>query len=294
MTQGENCETCVKTSCPAKKAMPDENDQAYKERQLLNQRLCRIQHKIIVLSGKGGVGKSSVAVNLAAALSIAGKKTGLMDIDVHGPSIPKLLNLNGSAIRVKDNVIYPVAYDTNLKIMSVGLLINDPDQAVIWRGPMKHGIIKQFIRDVDWGDLDYLVIDSPPGTGDEPLSIAQLIPNADGALIVTTPQEVAIDDVRRSIKFCEKVDLNILGIIENMSGFVCPHCHEVTEVFASGGGEKLAKETGVPFLGRIPLDPNMVISGDQGTPFVSRFKDSKTAEAFQKIVEPLLHLPVIS
>ena len=292
MTKDENCESCDKSSCPAKNAMPDENDQAYKERQLLNQRLCRIQHKIIVLSGKGGVGKSSVAVNLAAALSIAGKKTGLMDIDVHGPSIPKLLNLNGSSIGINDGVIYPVPYDANLKIMSIGLLINDPDQAVIWRGPMKHGIIKQFIRDVDWGDLDYLVIDSPPGTGDEPLSIAQLIPEADGALIVTTPQELAIDDVRRSIKFCEKVNLHVLGIIENMSGFVCPHCHEVTEVFSSGGGEKLAEETGVPFLGRIPLDPNMVISGDQGTPFVSSFKNSKTAEAFAKIVELLLNLPV--
>ena len=293
MTKDENCESCDKTGCAAKQALPDESSEAYLERQQLNQRLCRIQHKIIVLSGKGGVGKSSVAVNLAAALSIAGKKTGLMDIDVHGPSIPKLLNLNGSSIGIKDGVIYPVPYDANLKIMSIGLLINDPGQAVIWRGPIKHGVIKQFIRDVDWGDLDYLVIDSPPGTGDEPLSIAQLIPEADGALIVTTPQELAIDDVRRSIKFCEKVNLHVLGIIENMSGFVCPHCHEVTEVFSSGGGEKLAEETGVPFLGRIPLDPNMVISGDQGTPFVSSFKNSKTAEAFAKIVEPLLNLPVI-
>ena len=293
MTKDENCESCDKTGCAAKQALPGESSEAYLERQQLNQRLCRIQHKIIVLSGKGGVGKSSIAVNLAAALSIAGKKTGLMDIDVHGPSIPKLLNLNGSSIGIKDGVIYPVPYDANLKIMSIGLLINDPGQAVIWRGPIKHGVIKQFIRDVDWGDLDYLVIDSPPGTGDEPLSIAQLIPEADGALIVTTPQELAIDDVRRSIKFCEKVDLHVLGIIENMSGFVCPHCHEVTEVFSSGGGEKLAEETGVPFLGRIPLDPNMVISGDLGTPFVSSFKNSKTAEAFAKIVEPLLNLPVI-
>lgn len=291
MTQGENCETCNDTSCAAKQAAPGENNEAYLERQQLYQRLCKIKHKIIVLSGKGGVGKSSVAVNLAAALSLAGKKTGLMDIDIHGPSVPKLLNLNGSSIGVKDGVIYPVPYDTNLKVMSVGLLINDPDTAVIWRGPMKHGIIKQFIKDVDWGDLDYLVIDSPPGTGDEPLSIAQLIPDADGALIVTTPQEVAVDDVRRSIKFCGKLDLKILGIIENMSGFVCPHCDEVTDVFSSGGGEKLAVETGVPFLGKIPLDPNMVISGDQGMPFVSRFKDSKTAEAFRKVVEPLLNLP---
>ena len=291
MTEGENCESCDKTECAAKQAMPGENSEAYLERQQIYQRLCRIKHKIIVLSGKGGVGKSSIAVNLAVALSMSGKKTGLMDIDVHGPSIPKLLNLNGSSIGIKDNVIYPVPYDTNLKIMSIGLLINDSDTAVIWRGPMKHGVIKQFIRDVDWGDLDYLVIDSPPGTGDEPLSIAQLIPEADGALIVTTPQELAIEDVRRSIKFCEKVNLKILGIIENMSGFVCPHCNEVTEVFSSGGGEKLAKETGVRFLGRIPLDPNMVISGDQGMPFVSRFKNSKTAEAFGSIIDPLLNLP---
>lgn len=285
-----NCESCDQNSCSAKQQQPDEDSQAFQERQILTQRLCKIKHKIIILSGKGGVGKSSVAVNLASTLSIAGKHTGLLDIDIHGPSIPKMLNLSGSPVGIKEKVIYPVPYDTNLKIMSIGLLINDPNQAVIWRGPMKYGVIKQFLRDVEWGELDYLIIDCPPGTGDEPLSIVQMIPDADGALIVTTPQALAIDDVRRSIKFCQTLKLPVLGIIENMSGFVCPHCGEITQIFDNGGGKQLAQDTGIPFLGEVPLDPEIVRSGDQGTPFVTRFSESKTAEAFKKVIEPLLNL----
>jgi len=291
MSEDEKCSTCPDDSCAAKKQHGDETSEAFIERQLLTQRLCQIKHKIIVLSGKGGVGKSSVAVNLAAALSQAGKRTGLMDIDIHGPSIPKMLNLNGSQIGIKDNTIYPVPFDTNLKVMSIGLLINDADTAVIWRGPMKHGVIKQFIRDVEWGELDYLIIDSPPGTGDEPLSVAQLIPDADGAVIVTTPQSLAIEDVRRSIKFCEKVNLNVLGIVENMSGFACPHCGEVTDIFATGGGKSLAESTNVQYLGAIPLDPEIMNAAENGFPYVKQFKDSKTADAFKNAIEPLLNLP---
>lgn len=284
------CSSCSDTSCSAHGQKPQETPEEFDERQIMTQRLCKIQHKIMVLSGKGGVGKSTVAVNLAAALSLAGKKAGLMDIDIHGPSIPKMLHLNGAPVGVKDGVIYPVSYDLNLKVMSVGLLINDPDQAVIWRGPMKYGVIKQFIRDVEWGELDYLIVDSPPGTGDEPLSIAQLVPDADGAVIVTTPQDLAIEDVRKSVKFCETLSLPVLGVIENMSGFICPHCSEVTNIFSSGGGERMAADMEIPFLGKIPVDAEIVKAGDEGSPFVTSFAKSKTAEIFTEVIKPLLEL----
>ena len=290
MSDKKECDSCSDDNCPAKKPMQNEDENAFRERQILTQRLCQIQHKIIILSGKGGVGKSTVAVNLAASLSIAGKRTGLLDIDVHGPSIPKLLNLLGAPVGIKEHTIYPVPYDMNLKVMSVGLLMQDHSQAVIWRGPMKHGVIKQFLRDVEWGELDYLIIDSPPGTGDEPLSIAQLIPEADGAVIVTTPQELALEDVRKSIRFCNTLKLPVIGVIENMSGFVCPHCQKVTDIFSSGGGQKMAEEMGVPFLGKVPLDPDIVIASDSGEPFVTSFQKSKTAKEFQEVIKPLLEL----
>ena len=286
-----NCDSCSDTGCSAKSQHNGENSEEFDERQIMTRRLCKIKHKIMVLSGKGGVGKSTIAVNLAVSLSLAGKKVGLMDIDIHGPSIPRMLHLNGSPVGIKDNCIYPVSYDINLKVMSVGLLINDPDRAVIWRGPMKYGVIKQFIRDVEWGDLDYLIVDSPPGTGDEPLSIAQLVPEADGAVIVTTPQGLAIEDVRKSVKFCETLKLPVLGVVENMSGFVCPHCNETTDIFSSGGGETMAEDMGITFLGKIPLDPQIVKASDDGTPFVSAFARSKTADVFKDVIKPLLNLP---
>ena len=288
MDDDKTCESCSENSCSAKERKLGEEDSAFQERQALTQRLCQIKHKIIVLSGKGGVGKSTVAVNLAAALSLAGKRTGLLDIDIHGPSIPKMLNLYGVPVGVKEHTIYPVAYDINLKVMSIGLLMQDRDRAMIWRGPMKHGVIKQFLLDVEWGELDYLIVDSPPGTGDEPLSIAQLIPDADGALIVTTPQELSIEDVRKSIGFCRTLKLPVLGVIENMSGFVCPHCGKVTEIFRSGGGQRMAEEMSVPFLGKVPLDPDIVNASDAGQPFISSFASSKTADIFKQVVKPLL------
>ncbi|MDO9541428.1 MAG: Mrp/NBP35 family ATP-binding protein, partial [Kiritimatiellia bacterium] len=205
----------------------------------MQERLEQIKHKIIVLSGKGGVGKSTVAVNVAVSLTLAGKRVGLLDVDIHGPSIPKMLDLEDTRISVRDEIMLPVEKD-GLKVMSIGFLLQNRDDAVIWRGPMKMGVIKQFLKDVDWGELDYLVIDSPPGTGDEPLSVCQLVKNADGAVIVTTPQDVATNDVRKSINFCRQLNLPVLGVVENMSGFVCPKCGELTAIFKTGGGERMA------------------------------------------------------
>ncbi len=256
----------------------------------LRQRLSQIRHKIIVLSGKGGVGKSTVAANLALALSWAGKKVGLLDVDIHGPSIPKMIGVEGSPVLSELDSLLPVELG-DLKVMSIGLLLEGQDDAVIWRGPMKMGVIKQFLKDVAWGELDYLIVDSPPGTGDEPLSVCQLMENADGAIIVTTPQEIALADVRRSINFCRQLHLPVLGVVENMSGFVCPHCGKTTDIFKTAGGQRMAEQMDVPFLGAIPLDPKMVLAGDNGQPYIHRDGESVAAKAFRRIVEPILHLP---
>ncbi|MBN1946901.1 MAG: P-loop NTPase [Bradymonadales bacterium] len=245
----------------------------------------------MVLSGKGGVGKSTVAVNLATALALAGKRVGLLDVDIHGPSIPKLLHVEGTPITGNETTLFPVTVGCGtglLQVMSIGFLLRDRDDAVIWRGPRKFGVIKQFLKDVDWGELDYLVIDSPPGTGDEPLAIAQLIENADGALVVTTPQQVSVQDVRRCIVFCRQVDLPVLGVIENMSGFTCPKCGELIPIFGADGGRAMAEEMGVPYLGAIPIEPEVVVSGDSGTPMVQARPHSETAKAFGRIVRTLL------
>lgn len=238
------------------------------EKEVLRGKMARIAHKIIVLSGKGGVGKSTVAVNLAFSLAEKKQRTGLLDIDIHGPSVPKLLGIEGNKLEGTDEgMIMPVAYGGFLKVISIGFMLKQSDDAVIWRGPLKYGVIKQFLKDVAWGDLDYLVIDSPPGTGDEPLSVCQLIENPDGAVIVTTPQDVSLIDVRKSISFCRQLGITVLGVIENMSGFICPHCGKETAIFKRGGGEAMARDMGVPFLGRIPLDPGITEGGDSGKPF---------------------------
>lgn len=248
-----------------------------------------IRHKVIVLSGKGGVGKSTVAVNLAVALALAGKRVGLLDVDIHGPSVPKLLRLDDAKVQVEDGAILPVER-AGLKVMSIGLLLHAHDDAVIWRGPMKMGVIKQFLQDVRWGELDYLIIDSPPGTGDEPLSVCQLVKNADGAVVVTTPQDVATTDVRRSITFCRQLNLPVLGVVENMSGFKCPQCGTVTDIFKTGGGEQMATEMKIPFLGRIPIDPAVGQACDDGKPFVDHYGRTETAKAFERIIAPILSL----
>ena len=260
------------------------------EQQRLTHRLTQIRHKILVLSGKGGVGKSTVAANLAISLAMRGYKVGLLDIDMHGPSIPKLLGLEneGCSPGPAAGELLPVTIAADLKVMSIGFLLQSPRDAVVWRGPLKYKLIQQFLGDVVWGALDVLVIDSPPGTGDEPLSVAQLVGWPASAVVVTTPQEVAVADVRRSITFCEQVHLQVLGLIENMSGFLCPHCGRTTALFKEGGGELLAREMNVPFLGRVPLDSQVVVSGDAGTPFVDRFADSGAARAFAQIVSAIV------
>jgi ATP-binding protein involved in chromosome partitioning len=260
------------------------------EQEQIRQRVKRIRHQILVLSGKGGVGKSTVAVNLAVSLALSGKSVGLLDIDIHGPSVPKILNLEGKPVQALGDTIVPIKMLENLKVMSIGFLLRGSDDAVIWRGPMKYQMIKQFMKDVDWGDLDFLIVDSPPGTGDEPLSIVQLLENADGAIIVTTPQEVALSDVRKCISFCRNLRLPVLGVLENMSGFVCPKCGEKTDVFKSGGGETMANQMHVPFLGRIPIDPQIVQACDSGRPFVYHYRQSQTAKAFENISKPILEL----
>ncbi len=265
----------------------DESLDAALERIANAEALQRIRHKIVVLSGKGGVGKSSVAVNLAVALAMAGRQVGLLDVDLHGPSIPTMLRLEHDVAYTPDGKLKPVGYDL-LKVMSVGLLLETPDTPVIWRGPAKAGVIGQFVTDVAWGELDYLIVDCPPGTGDEPLSIIQALQQVDGAVVVTTPQAVALTDVRKSIRFCQSLQVPVLGVVENMSGLVCPHCQGVVDLFSTGGGEAMAAEMSVPFLGRIPLDPQMVTTGDQGKPLVHAHAHSPTAVVLTEIAMRLL------
>ena len=262
-------------------ATPQEDE---RRQQALVQRMSRVGYKLLVMSGKGGVGKSTVAANLAASLAFAGHPVGLLDVDIHGPSIPRLMGLEGHHIAMEDAELVPLEIGENLKVMSIGFLLPSAADAVIWRGPMKYGVIHQFLSDVAWGDLDYLVIDAPPGTGDEPLSVAQLVGQPGGAVLVTTPQQLSVADVRRSVSFCQQLSLPVLGIIENMSGLVCPHCGGSIDVFKTGGGAALAQEMGVPLLGRLPIEPKIVECGDDGVAFVRRFTETAAATAFAEIV----------
>ncbi len=225
--------------------------------------LPNVRDVVLVLSGKGGVGKSTVAVGLAASLAERGMNVGLLDVDIHGPSVPIMLGLSRKDLETESKQLRPVQRG-GMKVMSLGLLLPDDDSAVIWRGPMKMGVIRQLLDEVEWGDLDVLVIDCPPGTGDEPLSLAQILPHITGAIVVTTPQQVALIDVRKSMRFCEHLDVPVMGVVENMSGFVCPHCGETSDVFSQGGGIQLAEQMGVPCLARIPIDPSVVASADSG------------------------------
>lgn len=248
--------------------------------------LGKIKKKILVMSGKGGVGKSTVSVNLALGLAQAGYKVGLMDVDIHGPDVIRMLDMKGSieAPASPDALVPTLKYNENLKVVSLEYMMRDRDEAIIWRGPMKIQAIRQFISDMDWGELDYLIIDAPPGTGDEPLTVAQTIPNL-RAIVVTTPQKVAIADVRKSINFCKTVDVEIVGVVENMSGFICPHCNKTVDIFKQGGGEELARELDLPFLGKIPMDPRIVIGGDDGKPFLISGQESPAMEAFSSFVK---------
>ena len=291
MTTEKTCGTCDDSKCPGRQQRPGESEQQYRERQALESRMCRIHHKVMVLSGKGGVGKSTVAVNLAAALAMAGKRVGLLDVDLHGPSVPKLLNIERVPLSASEHALYPVkvGYRTGmLSVMSIGFMLQKPEDAVIWRGPRKHALIRQFLTDVEWGELDYLVVDAPPGTGDEPLAVAQLIEGADGAIVVTTPQELAVQDVRRCVGFCRQVEVPVIGVVENMSGLVCPKCGETIKLFGSGGGHDMAHQMGVPYLGAIPIEPEVVETSDRGIPMVQAHPHSEMAKVFGRIVRKLL------
>ncbi|MBL7131268.1 MAG: Mrp/NBP35 family ATP-binding protein [Candidatus Omnitrophica bacterium] len=261
----------------------DEKERIEQEKRL-KERMLKIKYKLIVISGKGGVGKTTVAVNLAYGLANKGNRVGILDVDIHGPNIAKMLGIEGKRLMGSELGIEPIEVLPGLKAVSLALLLENKDQPVIWRGPLKMITIKQFLADVNWGELDYLIVDSPPGTGDEPLSVCQLIPDINGAIIVTTPQDVAILDSRKSVLFAKELKVPVVGIIENMSGFMCPHCKKEIDLFGVGGGEKSAQDLNVPFLGRIPVEPEIVKLGDSGQPFVHFKKETQTAKIMDEII----------
>ncbi len=273
--------SCDSGSCGSADAKIAQQDMA------ITSSLGRIKHKILVMSGKGGVGKSTVSVNLALGLANRGYKVGLMDVDLHGPDICRMLNLTDRLMEAdvkEDGLLPPMQVGENLKVISLEYMMEDRDAPVIWRGPMKVQAIRQFVADMAWGDLDYLIIDAPPGTGDEPLTVAQTIPDA-CAIVVTTPQKIALADVRKSLNFCKQLEMDVVGMVENMSGFVCPNCSETVEIFKSGGGEKTAADFNLKFLGKVPIDPRIVSGGDDGTPFLSSDNDSPATSAFTTVIE---------
>lgn len=254
--------------------------------EMIKSTLEKIKYKLFIMSGKGGVGKSSVSVNIAAALAAKGYKVGLLDVDIHGPSVPTLLGISGAMDVDRGSLLTPKQYNENLHVVSMESLLKDPDQAVLWKGPMKTAAIRQFVSDVQWGELDFLVVDSPPGTGDEPMTVLKTIPEA-LAVVVTTPQEVSLSDVRKSINFLQYAKANILGVVENMSGLTCPHCHESINLFKKGGGRDLAEKYGLEFLGAIPLDPATVVAGDMGTPVVLLEEESFAKTAFTELADSI-------
>lgn len=286
-----SCGTCdsKKSSCGSSAT----NAQSHIAQQdvAIKRSLAKIKHKILVMSGKGGVGKSTVSTNLALGLAKRGFKVGLMDVDLHGPDICRMLNLEhklqDASPRSEGGLLPPIQAMENLKVTSLEYMMEDRDDPIIWRGPLKIQAIRQFIADMDWGELDYLVIDAPPGTGDEPLTISSTIPDAQ-ALVVTTPQEIALADVRKSINFCNHVKMRIVGLVENMSGMICPHCNKIVDVFKSGGGERTAKDFKINFLGRVPMDPRVVMGGDDGNPYLVSDNDSPAVVAFNTVVDNVL------
>lgn len=276
----------------------------------LHNRLRSVKHKVLVLSGKGGVGKSTVSCQMAFAMAQRGLRVGILDVDICGPSVPKILGIDRKEVFQSSEGWVPVAvdgYTTSsasgqqqqqqgrneplLRCMSIAFLLDSPDSAVVWRGPKKHAMIKQFLEDVHWGELDVLIIDTPPGTSDEHISLCEIL-NADefgvdGAVVVTTPQGVAMADVRKELNFCKKLHIPVLGIVENMSGYACPCCREVTYIFSRGGGQQLAQQFEVPFLGAVPIDPRLGESEDQGKDFVKLYPDSVAADKLKDIVTQL-------
>jgi len=267
-----------------KKAMMEIQDAEIREK------LKEFKNKLLVMSGKGGVGKSTIAAYLSVGLARKGLQVGLMDVDLHGPSIPRLLGLKGSiqsSAETKKGI--PLKYLPNMEVMSIESLLGDKDTATIWRGPLKIGVIKQFISDIDWSNSDYLVIDCPPGTGDEPLTIAQVIPDT-RAIIVTTPQEISLADVRKSINFCKQVNMKILGLVENMSGLKCPYCGKTIDLFKTDGGMITAKKAGLTLLGSLPLEPDIVLEGDNGSVAWMDKEDMPYTKSFSEIVDKVADL----
>ena len=252
-------------------------------KKLVSNNMSHIKYKYLVLSGKGGVGKTTVATNLAITLTQLGFAVGLLDADIHGPNIPKMLGIEDNKFHTYEKGIIPVYAGHLLKVMSVAFLLKSKDDAVIFRGPLKHKLIGQLLSEVYWGVLDFLIVDLPPGTGDEALSVAHLIDDVDGAIIVTTPQDVALLDSRKAITFARQLKLPLIGIVENMSGFNCPYCHKPIDLFKKGGGEKAAREMKVPFLGRIPIEPEIVNRGDSGVPLTTSSECPEITQAFEEI-----------
>ncbi|MBU0674928.1 MAG: Mrp/NBP35 family ATP-binding protein [Proteobacteria bacterium] len=283
---GDSCGS----SCASKKSTcGGANAVIAKQDESINRSLGRIKNKILVMSGKGGVGKSTVSTNLAVGLAKRGYKVGLMDVDLHGPDICRMLALTErvQGVEKQGDLVPPMLYGDNLKVISLEYMMENRDDPIIWRGPLKIQAIRQFIADIDWGELDFLVIDSPPGTGDEPLTISSTIKDA-LALVVTTPQEIALADVRKSLNFCKHVSMEVLGVVENMSGMVCPHCNKTVEIFKTGGGRKTAVDFKVPFLGTIPVDPQIVIGGDAGQPYLVGAGESPAITAFTEVLDNVI------
>jgi ATP-binding protein involved in chromosome partitioning len=259
------------------------------EQTVLKTRMKKIKHKIAVISGKGGVGKTVTAVNLAIAFAMQGheNRVGLLDADLHGPCVPKMLGIEDKKLKVGPIGALPAVGPLGVKVTSMALVLEGKGVPVIWRGPLKMRAIQQFLSEVMWGELDFLLIDLPPGTGDEPLSVLKLLPEMDGVVIVTIPSEVSQTVVGKSITFSRQLNIPVIGIIENMSGFVCPDCGKETHIFKTGGGEKVAQEYSVPFLGKIPLDPRVCEASDLGHPFIMEHPDSPAAKSFMNIVETI-------
>ncbi len=283
MSSCSTCSSSKKSSCDLK----GKDANLCAQESLISSTLGKIRYKLFIMSGKGGVGKSSVTVNTAAALAARGFKVGILDVDIHGPSVPNLLGLSqGIEVDEVSQRMLPAAYNENLCVISMDSLLKEKDSAILWRGPKKTAAIRQFVADVQWGELDFLLIDSPPGTGDEHMTVLQTIPDA-LCVVVTTPQEISLADVRKAVNFLQYAKANVLGVVENMSGLFCPHCHKAIDLFKKGGGKELAERYGLKFLGDIPLDPATVVAADRGVPVVFLKEESPAKEGFLKLADAI-------
>jgi len=271
------------------RAIEERRRQMQEQEQKLRANMSRIKHKVAVISGKGGVGKSTITVNLAVALATHGhaNRVGILDADIHGPSVPKILGLTGQKLQASSAGVFPALSSLGIKVVSMDLLLPDENAPVVWRGPLKMIAIRQFLSDVAWGELDILLIDLPPGTGDEPLSVAQLLPEMDGVVIVTIPSEVSQTVVKKAVSFAKRLQMPIIGVVENMSGFICPNCGARSDIFQSGGGKKIAEELALPFLGSIPIDQKISEDSDKGSPFIIEHAGSPASKAFMEIVNKI-------